>query len=328
VAGQAYLARENHVDVLSDLLATVRLESTVFAQARLFPPWGIRAGPRPDFAFHILARGAAHLEIDDQGPVDVSAGDVVILAPGRGHTLRDRPGSPARDLPDLLAAGAFAASASAATAAATRTRRASAELICGCFHFRDELGTRLFGSLPTMIRSRRTAPDPWLRQTVALLTHEVATGRPGTATVVNRLCDALFVYVLRGHLTDQVAVEPGVLNGLADARIAGALAQIHERPATAWTVARLAAGAGMSRSAFAARFAQAVGQPPMAYVYQWRLHRAAASLRDPDARVDMTRVAGEAGYDSVAAFSKAFKRIIGVTPGAWRRTRTSPAAPG
>jgi AraC-like DNA-binding protein len=314
-------ARENHVDVLSDLLATVRLESTVFAQARLFPPWGIRAEPRPDFAFHILARGAAHLEIDEQRPVEVSAGDVVILAPDRGHTLRDRPGSPSLDLQDMLASGAFTAPA----ASGTRTRRAGAELICGCFHFRDELGTRLFAALPPMIHSRRTATDPWLTQTVALLTHEVTRARPGTATVVNRLCDALFVYVLRGHLTDQVAVEPGVLNGLADSRIAGALTQIHERPAAAWTVAKLAADAGMSRSAFAARFAQVVGQPPMAYLYQWRLHKAAARLRDPDARADVARVAAEAGYDSVAAFSKAFKRTVGVAPGAYRRTRTSPA---
>ncbi len=323
------------MDVLSDLLATLRLESTVFAQAHLFTPWGIRAEPRPDFAFHILARGAARLEIDDERRIDVSAGDVIILAPGRGHVLRDRYGSPPLDLRDMLATGAFGASPAAAPAttgappaaglagphSAQRSRRGGAELICGCFHFRDDLGTQLFAALPTMIHSRGTARDPWLAQTVALLTHEVTAGRPGTATVVNRLCDALFVYLLRRHLASQAMVEPGVLNGLADARIAGALALIHENPAAAWTVARLAAGVGMSRSAFAAQFAQTVGQSPMAYVHRWRLHKAAASLGDPRASPGMARVASDAGYDSVAAFSKAFKRTVGVAPGAYRRTR-------
>jgi AraC-like DNA-binding protein len=304
------------VDVLSNMLDTVRLETTVFAQTSLRPPWGIRAQSREQFTFHVLPRGAGRLEIDGLDPVDVGPGDVVMLAPGRSHALRDRPGSPVRDLRDLLAEGAFDPRRDENAPASDGP---DAYLICGCFRFADVRGDRLISALPTLIhvRSGESAAGPWLAQTIQLLADEATAERPGATTVVNRLCDALFVYLLRSHLAALPADETTWLRALVDPQISTALRLIHTEPGAPWTVAKLAAGVGMSRSAFAARFTDIVGEAPMAYVTRWRLRTAAIALRTT--RRDVAQVAASAGYESAAAFSKAFRRLIGQSPGAYRR---------
>jgi AraC-like DNA-binding protein len=301
------------MDVLSDILDTVRLETTVFAQTWLRPPWGIRAERREQFAFHVLPHGGGCLEVEGIDPIEVGAGDVVMLAPGRSHTLRDRPGSPVRDLGELLAEGAFD------PGRGERTDGVDAYLICGCFRFADVRGDRLIAALPTLIHIRggETAAGPWLAQTVRLLANEATAERPGATTVVNRLCDALFVYLLRGHLAALPADETTWLRALVDPQIGTALRLIHGEPAAPWTVAKLAAGVGMSRSAFAARFTDLIGEAPMAYVTRWRLRTAAIALRTTGR--DVAEVATSAGYESTAAFSKAFRRLIGEPPGAYRR---------
>jgi AraC-like DNA-binding protein len=302
------------MDVLSDMLDTVRLETTVFAQTWLRPPWGIRADRREQFAFHVLPRGGGRLEVEGLDPVDVGAGDVVMLAPGRSHALRDRPNSPVRDLRDLLAEGAFDPRPEDSTVDAEATY-----LICGCFRFADVRGDRLISALPTLIHVRGddAAAGPWLAQTVRVLADEATADRPGATTLVNRLCDALFVYVLRSHLAALPHDETTWLRALVDPPIGEALRLIHAEPAAPWTVAKLAAGVGMSRSAFAARFTDLVGEAPMAYVIRWRLRTAAVALRTT--RRDVAEVAASAGYESTAAFSKAFRRLIGEPPGAYRR---------
>jgi AraC-like DNA-binding protein len=303
------------MDVLSDMLEMVRLESTVFAQTWLRPPWGIRAEGREQFAFHVLPQGGGRLEVEGLDPVDVGAGDVVVLAPGRSHALRDRVGSPVRDLRDLLAEGVFdPRRADRATSDGT-----DAYLICGCFRFADVGGDRLIGALPTLIHIRGEDPTagPWLAQTIRLLADEATTERPGANTVVKRLCDALFIYVLRSHLASLPAEETSWLRALVDPQMGEALRLIHAEPAAPWTVAKLAAAAGMSRSAFAARFADLVGEPPMSYIARWRLRRAAFALRTT--RREVAEIAASAGYESTAAFSKAFRRLIGEPPAAYRR---------
>jgi AraC-like DNA-binding protein len=303
------------MDVLSDMLEMVRLESTVFAQTWLSPPWGIRADGGEQFAFHVLPHGGGLLEVEGLDPVDVGAGDVVVLAPGHAHALRDRIGSPVRDLRDLLAEGAFDPRADRSGA----DDGAEAYLICGCFRFADIGGDRLIGALPTLIhvRGEDTAAGPWLAQTIRLLANEATAERPGATTVMKRLCDALFIYVLRTHLASLPAEETSWLRALVDPQVSEALRLIHAEPAAPWTVAKLAASAGMSRSAFAARFTDLVGEPPMGYLARWRLSRAAVALRTT--RRDVAEIAVAAGYESTAAFSKAFRRLTGEPPAAYRR---------
>lgn len=303
------------MDVLSDILESVRLRSTVWAQTELVAPWGIRADPRPVFAFHVISRGHCWFEADGDVPVEVSAGDVLVLAPGRGHSLRDRPESPTRPLADLVASGAFDARHGDVDGDARRT----VHLVCGCFEI-DDVGADLVRSaLPSVIHTRDTASgaDPWIAQTLRLLTHEAGADHPGTTTVVNRLCEALFVYVVRSHLSARQRAEQSWLRGLADPQVSRALELLHQAPDGDWTVASLATRVGMSRSAFAARFHELVGQSPIKYLMRWRLQKAAALLRDGD--VSIAEVAERAGYESQAAFSKAFKRSLGVAPGTYRR---------
>ena len=180
-------------------------------------------------------------------------------------------------------------------------------------------GDRLISALPTLIhvRGTETTAGPWLAQTIRLLADEATADRPGATTVVNRLCDALFVYVLRSHLANLRDDEATWLRALVDPQIGAALRTIHAETGAPWTVAKLAAGVGMSRSAFAARFCDLVGEAPMAYVTRWRIRTAAVALRTT--RREVAEIAAAAGYESAAAFSKAFRRLIGEPPGAYRR---------
>ena len=310
------------MDVLSDILSTVHLRSTVFAQTQLVAPWGIRAGAGDRFAFHVITRGRGWLEVDGLAPMNVEAGEVVVITPGRGHALRDRPETPTRDLFEMLAAGEFTRADNGPPPDATEWTT----LICGCFQLSGPPGNALLAALPPLIHIREMSSDvgPWLAQTITLLTYESLAERPGTTTVVNRLCDALFVYILRSHLAALPANDANWLRALIDPQLGEALRAMHEQPAADWTVRSLAAGVGMSRSAFAARFAGLVGETPIQYLTRWRLQKAAATPHPGDA--DVSAAAATVGYDSIPAFSKAFKRIIGVSPGAYRRgARADPA---
>jgi AraC family transcriptional regulator, alkane utilization regulator len=306
------------VDVLSDVLDTVRLTSTVFAQAALSDSWGISARPREHFAFHVISRGCCWLEVDGQAPITIAAGDVVVLAPGRGHTVRSALDSPVRDIAELMAEGALCRPVGVGSD--------TTNLVCGSFNFEGLHGNLLLPLLPVVLHVRESAPDagPWLAQTLRLLSDESFVGRPGSATVINRLCDALFVYALRSHLATLTAPEANWLRALEEPQIGAALGMIHEQPGAPWSVPTLASRVGMSRSAFAARFTDLVGEPPMRYLTHWRLQKAAAMLRAADIGID--EIAGQLGYDSTVAFSKAFKRSIGIPPGTYRR-QTHATAP-
>jgi transcriptional regulator GlxA family with amidase domain len=162
-------------------------------------------------------------------------------------------------------------------------------------------------------------PAPWLATLVDAISIEAFDGGPGSDLVMARLSDALLVRAMRHHTT--AAGQPGWLAGLADPAVAAALAAVHEDPARPWTLGRLAAEAGLSRTAFSARFTGRVGQSPMRYVVALRMQRARTLLRDPTRTV--SAVARQTGYGSDVAFAAAFKRETGVSPGTYRRTSTS-----
>lgn len=300
------------MDVLSDVLATLRLESTVFAHGALARPWGVRTEAHADFSFHIVADGGCVLEVDGQKPKEIGAGDVVIVARGYGHSLRDARTTRAMGLEEFLSTGGFA----------TRTPAPgvtdATKLVCGCFQLEGLPDDPLLASLPPLMHARALVADVgWLGETIKVLDRESTSDAPGAATVVNRLCDALFVYVLRRLLAELPREETSWLAALIDPHLGVALRAMHEKPADPWTVADLATRAGMSRSAFAAHFAKIVGEAPIEYLIRWRLRKAATMLRASTAGI--AEIAANVGYDSEAAFSKAFKRSIGVTPGAFRR---------
>ena len=170
--------------------------------------------PRDSFAFHVVSRGTAWFAADGTDPLALAAGDVVVLAPGHGHTLCSDPHAPVRDVHDLLADGTLRRPAAGDPDDGTR-------LVCGSFRFDDPNGT-LLAVLPTVLHVPATAGSagPWLTHTIELLTYESFGDQPGNATVVNRLCDALFVYLLRSHLASRSGGPASWLRGLDDPQYA------------------------------------------------------------------------------------------------------------
>ncbi len=306
------------MDVLSDVLDMVRVADGMLFQTELVAPWGIRARPRQDLAFHVVTRGRCWLTVEGiDPPLAVDTGDVVVLAPFRGHTLRDAPGTPARDIEDLVAAGTFIQVGDRATV--PEPTSGSTELVCGWIRLSDPRSEVLLSALPAVLHAGDMGGDvgPWLAQTVRMLSYESHARRPGMSTVVNRLCEALFVYVLRSHLASLPAEQPSWLRALVEPQIGEALQLMHDDPGAPWSVEKLAANVGLSRSAFSARFTMTVGQAPMQYLARWRLRKASALLRDGNC--DLTTIARRTGYGSSAAFSKAFAREHAMAPGAFRR---------
>lgn len=292
------------MDVLSDVLGTVRLTGRVYGTLELAPPWGVFAAPRDPFIFHIIARGECWFEAEQRPATRVSTGDVLVLAPRRAHSLRDALDSKTVPVETLFGCRPASPDPRALT------------LVCGEFRVDD---AALLAALPPVIHTKELATDagPWLAQTVKLLAYEAANDQPGGATVANRVCDALFVYVIRSVLTQLPEHEASWLRALITPKIGDALRLIHDNPSKDWSVAELGTKVGMSRSAFAERFAEVVGESPMQYLIKWRVQKAASLLRSGEAGI--AEIAARVGYQSDVAFAKAFKRAMGVSPGAYRR---------
>jgi AraC-like DNA-binding protein len=179
---------------------------------------------------------------------------------------------------------------------------------------------QLVSLLPKMIcvESWDTPQSEWIQSTLRFIAAEARALRPGGETVITRLADILVIQAIRSWIESDPSAQTGWLGALQDPQIGRAIMLVHRDPARAWSVAALASEVAMSRSAFAARFTELVGESPMQYVTRWRMHVAVASLREDGARLG--EIARRLGYQSEAAFSRAFKRFIGVSPGSIRRS--------
>ncbi len=304
------------MDVLSDLLSRARARGAVFSHATLHAPWGLAFGDELPLGVHAVVRGEAWLRTR-AGEVRLSAGDVALVPrsrTGEGHALAHAAGAATVPLADALPAMAVAG----------RPRRfrhegggPASEVMCGAYAFDGDLCDTLLSALPPAAVVRAGDGGPGLRGTLNLLADELASDGPGHQTVLDRLLDLILVHALRAHLADPAAARPGWHRALDDPPVAAALARLHEDPARAWTVASLAAEAGLSRAAFARRFAAAVGEPPLAYLTRWRMRLAEELLRQPG--MTLAGIAQAVGYTSEFAFSAAFKRERGLAPAARRR---------
>jgi AraC-like DNA-binding protein len=306
------------MDVLSDVLDTVRLKDMKLGRASLSAPWGFRvADPEPRAALYRISGGGAWLEAEGlDAPLRLEDGDLVLLPRGQRHALRDDPASATTLLrPSEL------------PSAAPETHEGAAALLSASFQLEGRVPTPLLTLLPPVIHvsAGRSSIAASLAATLSLLAEQSATERPAGGTVQRRLAELLLVEAIRTHLEVLVhePVASGWLQALVDPQIGAALGHVHESPETEWTVASLAKTVHMSRSAFAARFTQLVGESPLQYVTRWRMQKAASLLRV--GRQTLAEIAGLVGYDSEAAFSKAYKRWVGASPGAYRRAAQASA---
>jgi len=312
------------LDVASQVLGAVRLDAKVFGRFELGAPWAVHCPPSAGhLAFYVMAEGAAVLEVE-QGPVALGAGDVVLLPRIPELTLRDPgPGPHAvQPLGPSVCPGPGQHEAVRFGGDGPTTA-----FVAGAFRFGAATPNVLIDSLPAVIYvpAGDVRANPQLAATVQLILAESAAPGAGAAIVTSRLAEILLIHALRAWMGRRDAHEPG-LCALADPAVGAALRLIHARPAEAWTVDRLAREVAMSRSAFAARFTERVGMPPLQYLTQWRMTQAAQRLREGGENVKT--IAERVGYQNPAAFMKAFTRVLGVGPGAYRREARGRVAVG
>jgi AraC-like DNA-binding protein len=296
-------------DLLSAVLSELRFASAAYRWLELGSPFRVSFEHPGLRGVHLIARGECDLVLGD-GTVDrLTAGDLVILPRGDPHLLCS-PGTPAAS----VVAGVELATRSPGVRLRAGGPAVDTVIMCGAFVVGVPDHPALRG-LPRSIRLRGAGgrPAPWLASLAEALRAEASDPGPGSDLVLARLSDALLVRALR--LYGDTVEHPGWLAGLRDPCVAAALAAVHARPADPWTVASLAKVAGLSRSAFAARFHDRVGEPAMRYLLSLRMQRAKALLRDGET---VAAVATRVGYRSEQAFAAAFKREAGTAPGAYR----------
>jgi AraC-like DNA-binding protein len=303
-------------DVLTTVMDAVRLRSRVFCRSELRAPWGM-ALKRSDYAhFHVIERGGAWLRVEGQEPVALAGGDLVVVPHGTGHTLTDSLATKARPLAEMAGRRA---SEGGCVVMRGGGEGAETRLVCGSFRFERREAHPLVELLPPLIHLRpaETPAAEWLEATLRFLAWETREAKPGTETIVSRLTDVIFVQVLRAWIESLPEGRGGWMGALRDRQVGAALALVHRSPERDWTNASLAEAVGMSRSRFAARFTALVGEPPLTYVARWRLETAAGLLQD--GALSLGEIAARVGYESEAAFSKAFRRRFGTPQGAYRR---------
>jgi AraC-like DNA-binding protein len=264
---------------------------------------------------HVVTAGTCWLEVAGSPQRVLQPGGLALVPHGEGHQMASEPGMAGTKLFSIareqvseryeilrLGGGGIPATA-----------------VCAVFQFDDPAAHHLTRLLPPIIAVEASASPhrEWIDSTLRLMAAEAREMRPGGETVITRLADILVIHAIRSWIAEDPAAQTGWLGALRDRQIGRAISSIHREPARDWSLETLASEAAMSRSAFAARFAEPVGEPAMHYVTRWRMHTALTWLREDSVTVgDLSR---RLGYESEAAFSRAFKRYMGVPPGVARR---------
>ncbi|AUX40635.1 AraC family transcriptional regulator [Sorangium cellulosum] len=305
------------MDALSDVLQTIRLASNLFCRSELSAPWGVHLRGGGLAGFHYVARGSCWLTVEEASApaAALSGGDLVLLPLGHAHTLRDTAHSPVRSI-EVLVSEARGDDGIVRSGGGGSTTT----LISGCFSFEDRSKNPLLASLPPLIRitSDEGRAVPWLEQNLQFIAAESASPRPGSHVVLTRIADVVFVQALRAFIERLPYDSGGFLRALREPHIAQALGLMHRQLDHPWTVETLASKCGLSRSAFAERFKQCVGEPPLGYLTRRRMERATELLRTGSTLADVAR---RTGYSSEAAFSHAFRQWAGTPPGAYRKAQ-------
>jgi AraC-like DNA-binding protein len=311
------------MDPLSDLLRVVRLDGAYFFTVEAAEPWSVETvaaqeltprvmpGAEHLISYHILTAGRCYAGVRGEEPVELAAGDVIVFPHGDAHVMSSGNGitpevnrlAPAR-FPDTVVIG--------------KRGSPGASFVCGFLGCDRRPFNPLLAALPRRMHMRGMS-NAWLRGYTSQLIEESRLGRSGADQVLTRLAELMFIEVLRRYLEDLPQGQTGWLAGLRDGLVGRVLTLLHARPAHPWTLDELARQTASSRSNVAKRFAELVGQPPMQYLTRWRMQVAANLLGQSGAKI--AAIAQEVGYDSEAAFSRAFKKATGLAPGAWRDAR-------
>jgi len=337
------------VDVLSDVLRVVRLSGAVFFTAEFSSPWALES-PTPEALvsvvmpeatcvalFHVLIDGECIVECKGHPTVRMETGDVIVFPLGHPHTMSSHAAVKAIPINSIFAPGSRDELPQICYGDGGRSSR----FVCGILNC-DQRFNPLLGALPTilLVRSRddyagieaidaggmRPAAVPrgsatWLGTTIKFTINEARAARPGNTAMLGRLTELMFVEILREYMEQLPQDQGGWLAGLNDPHVGKALRLLHANPTRNWTVEELSREAAISRSALAERFTELVGEAPMRYLTNWRMQLAKQMLREGTHNIQ--EVATRVGYESEAAFNRAFKRATGSPPAMWRRGASS-----
>jgi AraC-like DNA-binding protein len=311
----------NAADPVSRVLRAAEVRSTVYCRSHMSAPWGFGVEAHGNPAFHVVTSGRGWLEVEGRrGQLVLESGDLVILPSGARHWMRDDPSTRTVELDELLASAPPDCGRRLSYGGGGR----ETALLCGGFMLQNREAHPILGTLPDVMHvpgDDGRAP-PWLAATLELLGSESESRAPGSEEIVRRLADALIAQALRAALLELQSSDGTPILAIHDRQVAAAVGLIHRDPERVWTVGELADEVALSRSAFAVRFRAAVGESPLRHMTRTRLAHAARLLQNTDASV--SQVAARAGYGNEFSFGKAFKRMFGIAPGAYRGHEIDP----
>lgn len=329
-------------DPLSDVLSSVRLHGAIFYYVSFCEEWAAETPPSNQLAealmpgtehvlaYHLVAKGSGWAATDGEHPVRLNSGDIIMFPRGDRHVLSSAPGMHAqpdtdnwhfttRDDPKPIALayhhGVLRPGAS------LPADEANTVVVCGFVGCDLRPFNPLIAALPRILHLGAGSVGSWVAPVLDQAVSESRQSRAGSAAVLERVSEMVFVDAARRYLESLPADASGWLAGLRDRHVGKAIDLIHAQPAKTWTIDKLCHQVGLSRSALHERFVELVGQPPMQYLTNWRMQRAACLLRE--GRANVATIAQEVGYDSEPAFARAFKRTVGTPPAAWRRTQSA-----
>ncbi|NOX32690.1 MAG: AraC family transcriptional regulator [Deltaproteobacteria bacterium] len=305
------------MDILSSILHSLHLSGSLWCRTEARAPWSMQFDKMDVAQFHFIRRGSSWFQMEGMGePLLMASGDLIVLPHGHAHILSDQLNTKPVSLNEwkeklkpcekgpLIIGG----------------QGTSTTLLCGYFEFDRGEVHPLLSVLPSFIyiKGEEGGSVPWLETTLNFIYSEADSGQPGSQTVITRLADILFIQIIRQYIDNPVNNRRGWLAGLKDPQIGSALEYIHLNPEKPWNLNSLSGTVGMSHASFSAKFKQVIGESPFKYLTRWRMHTAANYLKNPNS--SLSEATEQVGYESEAAFSKTFKRYLGMGPGKYRRT--------
>ena len=317
------------MDALSAALNAVHMTGAIFYCAECTAPWGFAVPPLRRVAhmlapgterlvpYHLVAEGRALVTFDGGPTVALGAGDVIVIPHGDGHSVTN--GIPSALIDSEASLGQYLAGTLHTMRLGGGGERTT--FVCGYFGCERHADRLFLSGLPQVItiNIRGDAAGAWIESSIRYLVSEAEVARPGQGVLLSKMAEALFVQTLRRYMDTLPAEHTGWLAGARDPIVGVALAAMHRKPCHPWNVAALAAEIGTTRSVLAERFTRFIGEPPLTYLARWRLQLAARLLQTSQKAI--AQIAGDVGYESQAAFNRAFKREFGSPPARYRRER-------
>jgi AraC-like DNA-binding protein len=314
------------MDVLSEVLKVVKLQGALFYNGEFSSPWSFYSPPSrtvaayvaPDarhvIVYHLLTEGRASARLADGERIMLEAGDIVIFPHGDAHFVENGPPAKSVDMGKELARILSQGLKRSTLGGGGETTK----FVCGFMACEPRLSQVFLSGLPPVFKVsiRNDASGRWLENSIRFSVNEADTSRAGGEAVLAKLSEVLFVETLRTYIAHLPAEQTGWLAGARDSEVGKTLALMHRSPAHPWTIASLAREAGVSRSVLAERFRHYLSEPPMAYLTRWRLQLGAQMLASTSYSV--AQIASEVGYESEAAFNRAFKREFETPPARFR----------